>query len=148
MMGYSQNFGHNFSIDESATPASPEPDRNRLAIDVDEIVINLSMTEVPDWTLHVNRRSNATRRSTSKSLKKISANRHEELIRQEEERRKEQEDQLLIGQRQEELKEASSPNVGSNDSCGLEFVVDDDAGMRKSKSDAKSKKNRPEGEDF
>ena len=60
----------------------------RMPTDLDDI--NLQF--MPDWVLSLNRRSNATRRSTNKSLKKVSAERHEMLIRLEEGRRRKEEE--------------------------------------------------------
>ena len=59
-----------------------------MVTDAEDIALNM----FPDWIVHINRRSNATRRSTNKSLKKVSAERHEMLIREEEERKRKEEE--------------------------------------------------------
>ena len=59
-----------------------------MVTDPGDVALNL----FPDWVVHINRRSNATRRSTNRSLKKVSADRHEMLIRAEEERKRQQDE--------------------------------------------------------
>ena len=70
MIGYSQNFGLNWSLNESSIRETQEAPR---PIETEDIALNM----FPDWIVHVNRRSNATRRSTNKSLKRVTADRHE-----------------------------------------------------------------------
>ena len=94
MIGYSQNFGLNWSLNESSIVDGGTQGNNQNAVEFDDIALNM----FPDWVVHVNLRSNATRRSTNKSLKKVSADRHEQLIREEEERKR-KEDELEIQRR-------------------------------------------------
>ena len=75
MVGYSTNFGLNFSLSESQIS---NPDTNkRLPTHLDDI----RLETYPNWLLSVNRQSSAARRSTVKSLKRVTAERHEEMIR-------------------------------------------------------------------
>ena len=78
MVGYSNNFGLDFdSLDQSDIPPRQtkicsHPSRVNVVDDID-----LALSALPNWAMSVNRRSDACRRSTSKSLKRISAARHE-----------------------------------------------------------------------
>ena len=67
MIGYSNNLS--ISLDQSSIR---KPTNNETGMYLDSL---------PDWALTVNRKSTVQRRSTNKSIKRVSAARHEELIR-------------------------------------------------------------------
>jgi len=70
MVGYSNNFGLEWSVSE-VSPEATSP--NQMPTELDEI----RLSTIPEWAGTINRRSGAMRRSTSHSLKKVSAERHE-----------------------------------------------------------------------
>ena len=67
MIGYSNNLS--ISLDQSSIR---KPTDNETGMYLDSL---------PDWALTINRKSTVQRRSTNKSIKRVSAARHEELIR-------------------------------------------------------------------
>lgn len=67
MIGYSNNLS--ISLDQSSIR---KPTNNETGMYLDSL---------PDWALTINRKSTVQRRSTNKSIKRVSAARHEELIR-------------------------------------------------------------------
>ena len=67
MIGFSNNLS--ISLDQSSIR---KPTDNETGMYLDSL---------PDWALTINRKSTVQRRSTNKSIKRVSAARHEELIR-------------------------------------------------------------------